>query len=96
MRTTVEGASRRSGLSGKTRRSLSATRPRRPLEPVPRLALTRAEAAQALGMGVTSFEQYVQPEVRCIRRGSLRLFLPDDLARWAAQNAGITLGRSRR
>ncbi len=74
---------------------MSATRPRRPLEPVPRLALTRAEAAEALGMGVTSFEQYVQPEVRCIRRGSLRLFLPDDLARWAAQNAGITLGGSR-
>jgi hypothetical protein len=46
-------------------------------------------------MGVTSFEQYVQPEVRCIRRGGLRLFLPDDLARWAAQNAGITLGRAR-
>jgi hypothetical protein len=41
---------------------------------VPRIALTRAKAAASLGMGVSSFERYVQPEVRCIRRGSLRLY----------------------
>lgn len=71
---------------------MSANPPSRPVEPVPRIALTRAEAAASLGMGVSSFEQYVQPEVRCIRRGSLRLFLVADLERWATENAGLTLG----
>ncbi len=40
---------------------------------VPRIALTREEAARALGMSVDSFERYVQSEVRLIRRGRLRL-----------------------
>ena len=35
---------------------------------IPRIALTRQEAAEALGMGsVDSFERHVQPHVRMIR-----------------------------
>lgn len=58
---------------------------------VPRVALTRAEAAGALGISVDSFERYVQPEVRVIRRGRMRLIPLGDLERWADENAALTL-----
>ena len=48
---------------------------------VPRIALTREESAHALGMGLTSFEQYVAPHVRVIRRGKLRLVPVAELER---------------
>ena len=40
---------------------------------VPRVALSRQEAALSLGMSLDSFERHVQPELRLIRRGKLRL-----------------------
>ena len=43
---------------------------------VPRVALSRQEAAVALGMSLDSFERHVQPELRLIRRGKLRLVPP--------------------
>lgn len=61
---------------------------------VPRVALTRAEAASALGISVDSFERYVQPEVRVIRRGRMRLIPLGDLERWADENAALTLDRT--
>jgi hypothetical protein len=60
---------------------------------VPRLALTRAEAADCLGMSVDSFERHVQPEVRLIRRGRMRLVPVRELERWAKENATFTLDR---
>lgn len=51
--------------------------------PVPRVALTRAEAAASLGMSLDSFERHVQPELRLVRRGSMRLVPVAELARWA-------------
>ncbi len=54
---------------------------------VPRLALTKSEAADALGMSVDSFERHVQAQVRVVRRGKLRLFPFRDLERWVDQNA---------
>jgi hypothetical protein len=54
-----------------------------PLAPVVRVALTREEAAAALGMSLTAFEQHVQPELRVIRRGRLRLIPVRELERWA-------------
>ncbi len=63
-----------------------------PLGPIPRIALTREEAAQSLGMGsVDSFERYVQPHVRMIRRGRLRLVPVSELERWTEENAERTL-----
>jgi hypothetical protein len=53
---------------------------------VPRLALTREEAAQALGMSLDSFERHVQPDLRLIRRGRLRLVAVSELERWLADN----------
>lgn len=58
-----------------------------------RVALTRAEAAAALGMSLDSFERYVQPEIRVIRRGRMRLIPCSELDRWAAENATFVLDR---
>lgn len=60
--------------------------------PLPRVALTRPEAAAALGMSLDSFERYVQPEVRLIRRGRLRLVPVAELERWADSQAEHVLG----
>jgi hypothetical protein len=51
--------------------------------PVPRVALTRAEAAAALGMSLDSFERYVQPHLRIIRLGRVRLVATEELMQWA-------------
>ena len=54
---------------------------------IPPIALPKPAAAAALGMSVDSFERYVQADVRCIRRGRMRLFPVVELERWAAENA---------
>jgi excisionase family DNA binding protein len=54
---------------------------------VPRLLLTRAEAAKALAMSLDSFERHVQHELRVVRRGRLRLFPLAELERWIRDNA---------
>ena len=56
-----------------------------------RLALTRAEAAAAIGVSVDSFERYVQPELRLVRAGRLRLVPVSELERWLDRNAERTL-----
>jgi len=53
------------------------------LAPVPRIALTRSEAAAALSMSVDSFERHVQPDLRLIRRGRMILVAVSELDRWA-------------
>jgi hypothetical protein len=50
-------------------------------------ALSRQEAAAALGMSLDSFERHVQPELKLIRRGKLRLIPVVELERWAIENA---------
>src|SRR5947209_20536396 len=54
---------------------------------VPRVALSRQEAAMSLGMSIDSFERHVQPELRLIRRGKLRLVPVDELQRWAIERS---------
>jgi hypothetical protein len=61
------------------------------IAPVPRIALTREQAAAALGMSLDSFERHVQPELRLIRRGKLRLVPIRELERWADGAAERTL-----
>lgn len=58
---------------------------------VPRVTLTRLEAAAALGIGLDSFERHVQPELRLIRRGRLVLVPVAELERWADSSAERTL-----
>jgi hypothetical protein len=53
----------------------------------PCLAVQHKDAPDVLGMGKTSFEKYVAPDIRCVRRGSLRLYMVRDLERWLDQNA---------
>jgi len=38
----------------------------RPLQPVPRLLLSRKEAAAALGVSVDTFERRVQPRIKLV------------------------------
>jgi hypothetical protein len=54
---------------------------------VPRLALRTMEAATALGVSPEFFAKHVVPEVRCVRRGSLRLFPIVELQRWLEDQA---------
>jgi hypothetical protein len=51
------------------------------------IALAKPDAAAALAMSVDSFERYVMRDVRCIRRGRLRLYPTAELERWAETNA---------
>jgi hypothetical protein len=51
------------------------------------IALAKPQAAAVLGMSVDSFDRYVGPHVRCVRRGRLRLYPVRELERWATENA---------
>jgi hypothetical protein len=53
----------------------------------PRFLLTRKEAAEALGMSLSHFQRHVQPFIRCVYSGQLRLYRPRDLAKWAESEA---------
>jgi hypothetical protein len=55
------------------------------------VALTREEAAAALAMSVDSFERHVQPSIRMIRRGRMRLVPVSELQRWADDAAQRTI-----
>ncbi len=61
------------------------------LAPVPRLALTREEAAAALGMSLDSFERHVQPTLGMVRVGRMRLVPVTELARWVDEHADTPL-----
>jgi hypothetical protein len=56
---------------------------------VSRITLTKPEAAAALGISIDSFERHVQPELRVIRRGRMRLIPCSELQRWADENAAF-------
>ena len=49
----------------------------------------------SLGMSLDSFERHVQPELRLIRRGKLRLVPLAELERWANENAESVFVRPR-
>lgn len=61
------------------------------LAPIPRTALTREEAAVSLGMGLDSFERYVQPHIKLLRLGRMVLVPVCELERWARNRAEATL-----
>jgi hypothetical protein len=61
------------------------SRPSLRLRPI---AVSRETAASMLGeMSVDSFERYVQPHLRLVRCGRLRLIPVTELERWVAENA---------
>jgi hypothetical protein len=53
----------------------------------PRLALSRRDAAASLSMSLSHFQRHVQPHVRCVYSGQLRLFEVSELDRWLAEHA---------
>jgi hypothetical protein len=66
------------------------------LAPVPRVALTREQAAAALGCSLSHFARHIQPELKIIRRGTVRLVPVAELERWALAAGSIAGGRSSR
>lgn len=48
----------------------------------PRLTLTRAEAAAAMGISLRHFQRHVQPHLKCIYSGQLRLYTVEEIQRW--------------
>lgn len=60
--------------------------------PIPRLALSREEAAASIGMSLDSFERHCQPTMRLVRLGRMRLVPVAELERWLDENAERTLG----
>ena len=59
---------------------------------IPRLALSKPEAAAALGVGPDFFEEHVAPDLRIVRRGSRKLIDVRELERWLHENGERTLG----
>ena len=57
----------------------------------PRLALTPAEAAAAIGISEDSFNRHVRDELRLVRRGRLVLVPIGELTRWLERSAALTL-----
>jgi excisionase family DNA binding protein len=57
-----------------------------------RLALSPREAAAALGVGLTYFQQVVQPDLKIVRIGRRRLIPVSELVRWLEQHAKHALG----
>ena len=59
--------------------------------PIPRIAVTKDEAAAMLGMSVGSLNKYVMPDVKVIRRGKIVLIPVKQLDAWADRAADYTL-----
>jgi excisionase family DNA binding protein len=57
----------------------------------PRLALSTAEAAAALGVSPDFFAEHVAPELRVVRRGRKKLVAVTELERWLEANAARVL-----
>lgn len=62
-----------------------------PVPAPPRLALTKSEAAMALGVSVDFFEEHVMHELRIVRRGRRRLIPLSELQRWLDDSAQRTV-----
>jgi hypothetical protein len=61
--------------------------------PVPRIALTRREAAASLGMSVDHFDRHVRPGLRVVHSGKLALFPLRELEKWTETAAEMELSR---
>ena len=59
-----------------------------------RLALSKCEAADALGVSVDFLEEHVMHELRVVRRGRRRLIPVRELERWLEANASFAIDPS--
>ena len=51
------------------------------------LLLRRGDAAQIVSMSIDSFERYVQPDIKIVIKGRLKLIPYSELERWVGENA---------
>ena len=58
---------------------------------VPRLALTKADVAEALGVSVDFVEDHVWPELRLVRRGRKTFVSIRELEAWLERSAARTI-----
>jgi excisionase family DNA binding protein len=63
--------------------------------PFGRLALSKCEAADALGVSVDFLEEHVMHELRIVRRGRRRLIPVRELERWLDENAALAVEAAR-
>jgi hypothetical protein len=64
----------------------------RPVQPVPRLLLSRKEAAASLGMSLDTFERRVQPAIKLVPCGQLVLVPLGELESWCEDHAHYLAG----
>jgi hypothetical protein len=64
------------------------------VQSVPRLLLTRKEAAASLGMSLDTFERRVQPVIKLVPCGQLVLVPLRELERWCDERAHYLAGAS--
>jgi hypothetical protein len=57
---------------------------------IPRLAFKLGEAAEALGVSREFFRLHVLPEVKVVRRGSVRLIARSELQAWLEREGSHT------
>jgi excisionase family DNA binding protein len=58
---------------------------------IPRLALSPAQAAEALSVSRDFFDEHIRHELRVVRRGRKILVPVRELERWLERNAAQTL-----
>lgn len=59
----------------------------RPVQPVPRVALTIAEAATAYGISLSSFRRHVLPGLKTVRIGAARVVPLAEITRHCEREA---------
>jgi hypothetical protein len=62
--------------------------------PLPILALAPHQAAAALSLGRTFFDEQVAPELRWVRRGRRKFVSVRELERWLEENSEPLFGSS--
>jgi excisionase family DNA binding protein len=58
-----------------------------------KILVSRKEAAEILGVSLSHFQRHIQPHLRCVYSGHLRLYRPSDLEEWAERQALVPAGR---
>jgi excisionase family DNA binding protein len=59
------------------------------VQALPRIALSKAEAAASLGVSVDFFDEHIAHELRMVRRGRRRLIPVRELERWLDEQADL-------
>ena len=58
-------------------------------DPQSRILLSRREAVATLGVSLSHFRRFIQPQMPCVQCGQLILYRPRDLQEWADRLAGV-------